>query len=42
MVGVLESEVDEVSRGGRDSQEQMIQRVALVVQLQERSLDVWV
>src|SRR5439155_14148378 len=31
IVGTLEGEVDEVSRGGGDSQEQVIQRVALVV-----------
>ena len=42
IVGALEGEVYEVSRGGGDSQEQVIQLVTLVVKLEERSLDVWI
>src|SRR5438309_8174637 len=39
IVGALEGEVEEASRGGGDSQEQVIQRVTLVIQLEESSLD---
>ena len=42
IVGALEGEVYEVSRGGGDSQEQVIQLVTLVVKLEESSLDVWI